>query len=1154
MKYEEIVNNNTLNQIWDMWKGYNKRKDIINENSKFSKMHRAFYMIDEQILLLDAYLVVLNYSNKEKDIDTFNRIFKDIVDTDFLGYCNSQSNYDSRDTLENISQLANFHAFRCLLIIFKFLRIDRIKDNQFDKFPHILFNEFNHGEKIIKSIANTIESNRYSLAVYTVIKGIFNYLQGTENLPESVKKSLEASRLTINSFDERVINQNKVILLLTESFENINAIEDIIDIYYPICFHCLNVILYDERMNYDISSVSTLISLLLYSDINKTTFLSGNNNVYDLFQHFLENYLRGEDDAYVEQICFSILDSRTSPFHYILYKILYELGSIKVAIKKTHIVADRQGYYRVANRIDNLKIAIPSDIECELGDESEQGYLNLSISGLSFFNNIKNNWTKLLADISSRSYQLYYLGVVRIFLQIMRDEAVLIEYLGLDVYSNLTELVQFIFETLYVVYKFKSNQPTLELLANDAFNLLLKIQRVYSYRKDENFMDENIKVNFCTILANNIEFESKQGYRRDTISVLDCFRLIFNSQTSYGNISRALQFIQKMLKFVSLHCLFSQGSNKGFILEIYKIFTSYLDKIKNIKTFFVVKDAEVLELKSEILFYSVKIIHTLLTYVNYQVDKCHLRILNSENSYLLFIQSCLETYNFNEFLVSILYPELDSKVTKDKIASYIIEVISSIPENLNTTENVLKTIKYTFRSLNNIFDIIMYLRKWESQNIIYINLGYLYHWYDSVFGESEFPYYDIKEKDIKIDLRLNILTYTTHKHIAESCGKELTFASLKVPELYGSSVASLALQCVGKILLLFNMRSSNDGKRTPALTSYLNIVRVKFVKDTNQHNSILSDIINLLLLGNENTIAVLELLTLCIKTGQIDFLYPLIQYNPENHKNKNSFWYVLDQMVRKEAIYDVRNKFYFIIFLSTLAMNEASLKYFNQEITNNQVSVGNLKSLMTQMVISKGISPILFGEIKLQTIDLQLLDNLATKALALLFTRLILLSTPGNQFQFKEQLQDFLTKKVPEVLESYENNVDDEIIYRLSNGESMDTSERSRYSNFVIENFNKTIEDRDDYYIRIFKSSSGYNYGMNYWLDKKELYLWGGITREEIDEEVTRYNLNLSIFDSKTLAMYSIGYLIRIIFNIGIDNTIGSRVIFNLTLELLYSW
>jgi hypothetical protein len=1156
LKYEEIVTNNTLGQLWDMWNSYNKKKDIINENCKFSKAQKPIYMIEEQIYLLDAYLVVLNYSNKAKDIDTLNKILKDIVETKFLGYCNTNYDTSLKNLTDKINELAKIHAFRCLLIILKFMRIDSVDSNEFDRFPYLLFSEGNSGEKIIKTISSTIETNNYSLAVFSVIKGIYKYLNKKDTLPDQVKSSLDSSKATINIFDDKV-NANKVIYLLSESFQNLvpDAIEDIVDIYYPICFHCLNVILYDKNIGYEVNSISYLISLLLNSNINKATFLSGNNNVFELFQILLENYLISQDDQYVEQICFSVLDSRTSTFHQSIYNILSNLGNIKVPIKRANLLIDRSGQYIITNSIDNLKIAIPNDIQCEPGDEIDQNYQYVYITGLSFFNNIKNNWTRLLNDISTRSFQFYFLNIVRIFLQIMQDELVLYDYLEQYVYNNLTELVQYLFETLYVVYKFRSNQAVLELLANDAFDLLLKIQKAYSYRKNENY-DES--VNFCNILASNIEFESKQGYKRDTISILDCFRLIFNSQTSYGNIARALQFIQKMLKFISLHCLFTYGTNKGFVLEIYKIFASYLDRIKNIKAFFVLKDVEYLNLKSEILFYSVKIIHTILTYINFQIDKCQLRMVNSDNNYLLFIQSCLETYNFNDFLFSILYPELESKISKDKITSYIGEVIRSIPENINTTANILKTIKYTFRCLNAIFDIVMFMRKWESLQIFYINLGYLYHWYDSIFGEGEFPYYEIREKDIKVDLRLNILTYISQKRVEESCGKELVFASLKVPELYGTSIACLALQCIGKILLLFNMRISTDGKRIPSLSSYLNIVRVKFVKDTNQHNNILSEILDLLTTGGENTNAALELLTICIKTNQIDFLYPLIQYNTENNRNKNSFWHVLEYMVNNEAFFNKRNKFYFIIFLSALAMNETTSKYFNQELSNNQKTVINLKALIDQINVIRYLSSEVSIDqvnIQLKAIDLQFLDNLVNKALALLFTRLILISTPTNKFIFKQQLEEFITRRVNLALESYENNVDDEIIYRLCNDYS-DISEtsQSRYSNFAIENYNKTIDDRDDYYLKVFKTSSGYNYGINYWLDKRELYLWGGITREDIDEDITRFNLNLSLFDSKTLAMFSIGYLFRIIFNIGIDNTIGSRVFIFTYLEFLYSW
>jgi hypothetical protein len=603
--------------------------------------------------------------------------------------------------------------------------------------------------------------------------------------------------------------------------------------------------------------------------------------------------------------------------------------------------------------------------------------------------------------------------------------------------------------------------------------------------------------------------------------------------------------------------LFIISSMRPTIKLLFLTFIKYLlflDRIRNIQQFFVAKDLNCLELKSEILLYSVKIIHTLLTYVNFNVDKCNLRMLNGENKYLLFIQACLETYNFNDILLSLIYPDLDSKMRKDKISCYLFSVVEKVPENLSLTSNITKTVKYTLKSINAIFDICMFFKKWNGAKIIYINLGYLQHWYDCFFNDGEFPCYDMREKDIKVDLRLTLLSYTCYKILSKKSEIQRVMDSFKTPKLYQESIASLALNCVGKILLLFSLRETSDHKRIPSLSNYLNIVRVKFVKDTNQHSNILSELITLMEEGRENTNAALKLFTLCIKYSEIDFIYPLIKYNPDNHKNENSFWHLLDYFINNKN-FDDRNKYYLIIALSTFANTEATSKHFIQELVNNKQTVLNLQKLFAHYVIDmdfnlKDLSlNETFKTTTLNEIDTRCIENLAFKAMALLFTRLILFSTPINKFAFKEQLVTFFKKRMPTFLQDYYNNIGNDIIQKLGDEESTISNMSRGRRGFVLENMNKVIEDRDDYFKRIFRASSAYNYGINFWLDKKELYIC-----EEINSEISTFNLNLSLFDSKTLAFYSLGYLLRIVLNIGVDNTIGSRVNFLINLEFFYDW
>jgi hypothetical protein len=154
----------------------------------------------------------------------------------------------------------------------------------------------------------------------------------------------------------------------------------------------------------------------------------------------------------------------------------------------------------------------------------------------------------------------------------MQNSDVLFKYIKDDRFSKISEIVQYIFETLYTVYKYRSNQPILEVLANDTFDLLLSIQKIFLFKSDvEDYFGETFS--FCKLIVKNIQFESKQGFRHETISIIDCLRLIFTSLTSYGNISRALQFIQIFFRFESVYHLFNETNNKTFILDIYQIFT-----------------------------------------------------------------------------------------------------------------------------------------------------------------------------------------------------------------------------------------------------------------------------------------------------------------------------------------------------------------------------------------------------------------------------------------------------------------------------------------------------------------------------------------------------------------------------------------------------
>jgi hypothetical protein len=1150
LTYEELITNNSFSLVWDAWKKLNSKDKKLVSRDRISELNKI-YIIEEQILLLDAYLVLLNHFEKSEDIETFSNVLKDITDTDFLGCCSGNLDYYNmpNDTAAKLDELSKIHAFRCLLVIFKFLRIHDLNTSSFNKFPGLLFSNESRCQNILKLISQGFETNNYKLAVFTIIKGIYIYLSdNAEYCPDTIQRNLNSLKPTIDNLAAKA-SSKKVLNLLIVCLESLNvAVEELHDIYHPIFFHCLNVILNDVNADFDINNISNFISLLLYSEANKNTFFNTENNVYKLFLDLIQNYLNSQNDILVEQICFAILDSKTNQYHLQLYELLSNLINLRVPVKRSNLFSGDYYNNRITSSIDNLKIKIPGDTRCELDDEIDHNFQFVNVSEkLSMFNNILYNWKRLLGEISNRSNQFIFIDIVRMFLQIMQSSDVLFKYIKDDSFSKITEIVQYIFETLYTVYKYRSNQPILEVLANDAFDLLLSIQKIFVFKNGVgDYFGETF--NFCKIIAENIQFESKQGFRHETISIIDCLRLIFTSLTSYGNISRALQFIQKFFKFVSVYHLFNETNNKTFILDIYQIFTSFLDRIRNIQHFFVAKDLAYLELKSEILLYSVKIIHTLLSYVNFNVDKCNLRMLNGENDYLLFIQACLETYNFNEILLSLLYPDLDSKSRKDKISCYLFSVVERVPDNLSLTGNITKTVKYTLKSINAILDICMFFKKWNGAKIIYINLGYLQHWYDCFFNEGEFPCYDMKEKDIKVDLRLTLLSYTHYKVLSKTSEIQRVMGSFKTPKLYQESIASLALNSIGKILLLFSIRETSEHKKIPSLSNYLNIVRVKFVKDTNQHSNILSDILTLMKEGWENTNAALELFTLCIKYSQIDFIYPLIQYNPDNHKNENSFWHLLDYFINNKN-FDDRNKYYLIIALSTFANTEATSKYFIQELVNNKQTVLNLQKLFAHYVVDMdfNLKDLCLNETlkttTLDEIDTRCLENLAFKAMALLFTRLILFSTPTNKFAFKEQLITFFTKRMPTFLQDYYNNIDDDIIQRLSDEESISNMSRGR-GGFVLENMNKVIEDRDDYFKRIFRASSAYNYGINFWLDKKELYIWGSVHVEEIDLEISMFNLNLSLFDSKTLAFYSLGYLLRTVLNIGVDNTIGSRVNF----------
>jgi hypothetical protein len=375
---EELITNNSFSLVWDAWKKLNSKDKKLVSRDRISELNKI-YILDEQILLLDVYLVLLNHFEKSEDIETFSNVLKDITDTDFLGCCSGNLDYYNmpKDTAAKIDELSKRHAFRCLLVIFKFLRIHDLNTSSFNKFPGLLFSNESRCQNALKLISQGFETNNYKLAVFTIIKGIYIYLSDNEEYcPDAIQRNLNSLKPAIDNLAAKASSKKvlKLLIVCLETLKNV-SVEELHDIYHPIFFHCLNVILNDVNADLDINNISNFISLLLYSsEANKNTFFKTENNVYKLFLDLLENYLNSQNDVLVEQICFAILDSKTNQYHLQLYDLLSNLSHLKVPIKRSNLVSGDYHNNRIASSIDNLKIKIPGDTRCELDDEIDHNF------------------------------------------------------------------------------------------------------------------------------------------------------------------------------------------------------------------------------------------------------------------------------------------------------------------------------------------------------------------------------------------------------------------------------------------------------------------------------------------------------------------------------------------------------------------------------------------------------------------------------------------------------------------------------------------------------------------------------------------------------------------------------------------------------------
>jgi hypothetical protein len=419
---------------------------------------------------------------------------------------------------------------------------------------------------------------------------------------------------------------------------------------------------------------------------------------------------------------------------------------------------------------------------------------------------------------------------------------------------------------------------------------------------------------------------------------------------------------------------------------------------------------------------------------------------------------------------------------------------------------------------------------------------------------------------LNINFMLSLLSYIGYDNVMNSPAVILkrevyNFINLGRADVNEASVTSISFACINRIVYMFSLSGKKSSvmsdivdktENVPNLLNYMDIKTDNKTDSNLNQFEVFRNYLCTILQDNASQAkyAALEFLTLCAGSQRL-FLLGFIDSNKLLFSKKINFW---DNFKNFTKSNDTKLLALYAIFISVTLSDENLRK----KLTNDAKSSNEISNLLTQCntAFIKEYKTKDSLEIKIDEdidefeleIEEYYLNNSAINAITNIYIKLILNSSPKNQFNSYKQLNEFIKHTVSAFLNKYQNEVDnsDVLQYCEKAREGLIITDLENNLQILIKQPNKTLYYDSSYYLKVFDTLSSLNYSPNFWINMKELFIYSRVDSLYIEyqRQIFIHNLMLSLYESKVQCMYSIKYALKIIFSAGLKNALYSNVLF----------